>query len=130
MMGQADEDDDVTGKVVGAIAIGLGKSVGIRVCLLRHTESRTIARGSITALTRQGSSEGAESSGEDEVSHVRPTIAGTSDHFQVRSHFRHANSRDGNYVSPIYTSIHVVVKTALRLVGRQGRLFLPHTRRP
>lgn len=77
MMGQADEEDDVTGKVVGAIAIGLGKTVGIRVCLLRHTESRTIARGSITALTRQDSSEGAESSGEDEVSHVHTTIAGT-----------------------------------------------------
>lgn len=33
---EAGEDEELTGKVVGAIGIGIDKTIGIRVCLLRQ----------------------------------------------------------------------------------------------
>lgn len=77
MIEAQDDDENMTEKVVSAIAMGLGKTVGIRVCMLRHTESRTIPRGSITALGRQGSSEGVDSSDEDEVNDFCQTHDGS-----------------------------------------------------
>lgn len=61
--GMGDGKTDVAGMVLGAIAIGLGNSVGIRACMLRHKEVRT--RNDNVAGSRAGDS--AESSDENEV---------------------------------------------------------------
>lgn len=52
-----DGETDVAGMVLGAIAIGLGNSVGIRACMLRLKEART----------RNRAGDGAESTDESEV---------------------------------------------------------------
>ena len=52
-----EDEEGVVGKVLGAIAIGLGHSVGIRACMLRRKEPRASPK------LRSGS----QSSREDEV---------------------------------------------------------------
>ena len=58
-----DGETDVAGMVLGAIAVGLGNSIGIRACMLRHKEVRM--RTDNIASSRSG--DGAESSDENEV---------------------------------------------------------------
>ena len=61
--GMGDGETDVAGMVLGAIAVGLGNSIGIRACMLRHKEVRM--RTDNIASSRSG--DGAESSDENEV---------------------------------------------------------------
>lgn len=50
-----EEEEDVAGKILGAVAIGLGNTIGIRACMLREGETRLRQRSDT------------HSSGEDEV---------------------------------------------------------------
>lgn len=59
-----EEEEDVAGKILGAVAIGLGNAIGIRACMLREGETRLRMHGK-NAGPRQRSD--THSSGEDEV---------------------------------------------------------------
>lgn len=63
MMG--DDDDDVAGKVLGAISMGLGNTIGIRACMLRPKEAST--RNPRLKSSSPRAADGVESSAEDEV---------------------------------------------------------------
>ncbi|CAM9486187.1 unnamed protein product [Pylaiella littoralis] len=59
-----EDEEDVPMKILGAISIGLGNTMGIRACMLRHKQPRS--RGEKNP-SWQG--DGEESSGEDELEH-------------------------------------------------------------
>ncbi|CAN0287596.1 unnamed protein product, partial [Scytosiphon promiscuus] len=61
-----------TMKILGAISVGLGNTMGIRACMLRHKEPRL--RGATVKKSRKAGDkswegDGGESSGEDELEH-------------------------------------------------------------
>lgn len=63
-MGGEEDEEDVAGKVLGAVAIGLGNTVGIRACMLREGETRLRMHGKSSSPRQRSDT---HSSGEDEV---------------------------------------------------------------
>ncbi|CAN0273621.1 unnamed protein product [Ectocarpus sp. 12 AP-2014] len=62
-----EDEEDVPMKILGAISIGLGNTMGIRACMLRYKELRP--RGDKTAGGMAWHGDEGDSSGEDELEH-------------------------------------------------------------